>query len=1328
MPEQGSRRGDLVTKASFTGPFENHPVRYGQGGLNLKDSLDVLDGWARHTNVDHDNNGEATSRPGQTSFATGGTKHHSIRRLRDPQTGIDHRVWGIDSSLYQGASGALAQIDTGYSGDFLTLVPHRPPLSGDPWMFVADRSKMSKVRADGLVLPIGLPAPSAPVSAALGVEYRRTLATCSPADATGAANWTAVAGADLHGHATQIPSIIDDASIPGGGADIYTVVTPADDNDSTFDSWIGIALTRDANTLSPLSGSGDIPADDNDIVHLWLKTSHPHLIKELRVYAVVSATFDPTVLPGTVDPAGNFASSDAYLKTFRQNDFVHYIQAAQAQIDAAEAARIYAVRDADLKARGITDDRASWAVRRAITDPARATSLQIGAGIHEWFELGSIGLPLRRGDFQRIGNSAGRDWSTITGLVVYLRADPDPVNGPGPVAFGIGSLYLTGGYGPDTLEPGAQQYDYRSTHYDPRTGAEGNPSPIQPAFLDSLRRQVIVSPPAYGNGAIRQRLYRRGGSLFNDWFFLGTNTADGGSFTDLLSDDGISSAGTVAIDHYQPVPTVDDAGNTILAQPVPALWGPLEGILMACGDPYRPGHLYWSNADAPDHWSAFSNVEVCPPSEALQHGGVYGHQAFVFSKERLYGLYPNLAGGSGVVASPTACKRGLSLSRWAFVVGPGGIYFAAEDGFFRTSGGPEEWIGREIQPLFEGTAVNGYLPIDKAHPEVISVTAWENKIYFTYQDTGGQMQTLVYAVLQKFWRHYHWGQAPARLQGEDEPTLLIGGVSGTTYSHTGLSDALAPIPAQLRTGSASGGVREEKLFGDAQIDADRQGVPLQVQTFLNEETVTNLAQTLTDGVGRQRYILDAFGDSPQSAHSIAVDVSWSSATAAPVLYLLNYAITLQPDITNRRVTNWDDLGTGDEVYLTGITLDCDTGGAPKQVLIERDFGGQKSTVATLQVSCAGRHKVKFSWPAVPANQVRIHPQSEACLFWLLYRADWIFQTEPPRIAGWDIHYENKWDQYHTGLDLYCDTFGQEKRIRISVDGVFLHNDLAGLDYWPITTTARQVVHLTLPWGRGHVYHFEAIDNNPGLLYEHRWHLDPEPTEQANWIQNFSILGSRTDKWLKAVVFECDTFGQSKAVTIEADGVVVETLAIQTTGRKVVQRALQAQQLGRVWRMFPVDGNPGRLYSAQPIFDEEPFCLDRWETQETNHELPGWFYPLWGHVVVKSTQDVTLTTIINADQANRLVTESYVIPATGNTKQRRFVTFRAGKGVLIKYLLTSPDPFFLYRDETVVQIQPWGAAAPIKVRPFGNDDTDPSRTMTNSVLAAGTPGGAADTTR
>jgi len=1321
MPEQSTKRGDPVTKAAFEGAFETQIVRLGSAGLNLKDELDVLQPgqFARLTNVDQDLTGAATARPGQTSFATGGTLHHSIRKFRQPRTGVDTRVWGVDSTLAIGASGAVTTVDTGYSGSPLALVPHRPPLSGDPWLFVGDANKMRKVRTDGLVLPIGLPKPSAAATAALGREYRRSIANFDTSDATAAANWVPTKGIDAHSHPSGLPSAVDEASTPAGGNDVY--FTSNDGSiDSTYDCWLGCPISRDLTTLSPTTGApGDIAASDDDVIHLWMKTSNPALVKELRIYLVVNAVFDPTGLPGV--PKATGGNSDAYVKGFRQNDFVQFIQATQTQIDAAETARIFATRDQDLKDRAITDKRTSWTTVRAMVDPSRARSIQIGAGGHQWFELGSIGLSLRRRDFQRIGSTSGRDWSTVTGIIVYMKMEPTDLDRI--VSWALDDLYLTGGYGPDTVESGAQPYDYRTTHYDPRTGAESNGSDTMAttAYLDSRRQQIVVTPAAYGSSAIRQRVYRRGGSLITNWFYLGVTTSDGGAFTDTFTDDAIAAAGTLPIDHYQPVPTVDANGNTVLAQPLPALWGPLEGMLMGCGDPYRPGHLYWSLPDSPDHWSSSSYKEVCPPSEELMAGGVMGQQAFVFSRLRLYLLYPNFSNDARIDYAPSLCKRGIR-GRTHFCVGPGGIYFYAEgEGIFLTTGGPEEWISRDIDPIFQGVTRYGYLPIDSAAPTAIRLTCWENQLVFLYQDTSGARQVMVYSILHKHWRAYSFGRALATVQGEEETDLLLGSLNlGTTYTHIGTSDAGLAIACTARTGAFTGGRREEKLFGDQILRADRAGVSLSVQNFLNVEAITNPVQTLNEGTGRQAYILDAFGESPQKANAISTEISWSSATARPILYELGYAITVQPEITNKRVTNWDDLGSPDEFWLSGVTFDVDTGNVARTIIIERDFNGVRDTVATLTVLANNRHKLQFSWPAVSARQVRVRPTDD-CKFWLLYRADWIAQGEPPRIAKWDIHFENKWDQYHTGLDLYCDTGGLEKRIEVYVDEVRLSDPQTGLAYWAITANGRRVVHITLPWGRGHVYRFRAIDDNPGLLYNHRWHLDPEPSEQWNWNQNFSIYGTRADKWLKAILFECDTFGQNKSVTVEADGVVVETITVNASGRKVVQKAIP-QHLGRVWRMFPVDGNPGRLYTAQPVFDEEPYQLDRWETQEINYSLPGWFYPTYGHLVLKSTKPVTLTLARQYNQRGGTRTETYTIPATGGQKIRWYQTFQAGRDVFHKWLVTSAEPFWLYRDETIVWIQPWGADQPKAVQPFGNDDIDPTRTMTNATFAAQTSGG------
>jgi hypothetical protein len=281
MAEQISRRANNVTSAGFENPFETQIARFGVGGLNLKDSLDALEGWSRHTNVWHESESEATGRPGETAYATHGTGAtcHSIRKLRDPQAGTTTRFWGVGGALHFGYSGATTSIDTGYSGNPLALLPHRPTLSGDPWMFVADTNKMVKVKADGLVLPIGLPAPGSAPATALGNEYSCVIAKCDATDGTEAAAWVSAPGKDDNGHVTDTPiAAAGDTNPISLEADtaIYVISKSGATVDSAYDNWWGVEFgsERDLTVLTRI-GAGPDPltrvTNDNDICHFWAK-------------------------------------------------------------------------------------------------------------------------------------------------------------------------------------------------------------------------------------------------------------------------------------------------------------------------------------------------------------------------------------------------------------------------------------------------------------------------------------------------------------------------------------------------------------------------------------------------------------------------------------------------------------------------------------------------------------------------------------------------------------------------------------------------------------------------------------------------------------------------------------------------------------------------------------------------------------------------------------------------------------------------------------------------------------------------------------------------
>jgi hypothetical protein len=84
---------------------------------------------------------------------------YSIRRLNDstpdgPSSGY---------ALIVGAGGKLylngLQEDAGYSGNPLSLASFRPNASPQPWMYVSDSVKMSKIRSDGTIYKQGIMEP-----------------------------------------------------------------------------------------------------------------------------------------------------------------------------------------------------------------------------------------------------------------------------------------------------------------------------------------------------------------------------------------------------------------------------------------------------------------------------------------------------------------------------------------------------------------------------------------------------------------------------------------------------------------------------------------------------------------------------------------------------------------------------------------------------------------------------------------------------------------------------------------------------------------------------------------------------------------------------------------------------------------------------------------------------------------------------------------------------------------------------------------------------------------------------------------------------------------
>jgi hypothetical protein len=1322
--------------------WETAVTRIGGAGLQLNKSLDALgvDELAQMLNMYHTGGGRLLSRRGQTLLQTfpGKTSVHSINRLNDPQNSAFADFYGVDTTLWRDN----AQIDSGYSGKPLSMIPTRPFIGAGTWLITADSTKMGYAPRTGAVLPLGIAPPAVAATTAAQSILRTQICAFDSSDNTDAANWTVNKGQDRS--TPPIPMTVGGAVTDVGGAPQNNAVafetskTGAGFNGAKtgYSAWFGAPISVDASTLN----SGVAATADEDIMHVWVKLINPLVIEEVRIYLVINPGFDPTALPGT----GIGGNTDAFVKAFAPadiNDFINQLASAQTT---AEGVASKAARRNSLGLTGVTQGDMDALLKAGAFNAT--TKFRYDASKVEppvaipgttWGEFGTVGIPVRRGDFQRIGNTSGIGWNTITGIVVFIQTSKVE-----DVQLQLDDLYITGGYSPDTSDPATTPYDYRYTYYDPRTGFESNPSPIQSgAFgatsntpdltLDLLRQAANLTPSPHPDANMRERWYRRGGTLVGNWSFLGTSTAHGQVFSDTFGDLSIAASGVLAINHDQPITTTNAQGGTVLAQPLNAVWGPTDGgYVFGCGDPYRPGYLYWCIPGNVGAWPALSNVEVCSSSEQLINGCVWGGQTYAFSKERLYVVYPNFDGSGNVRVSSTACPHGLA-ARTGLVTTPFGMVFITRDGIRLTSGSSAELLSADLWNLFHGVAIRdgagniAYQPIDMSLDVDMQLTYHDGELWFIYRDTAGLMQCLIYRLVNaRHWRQYAFGKTVGCVfsdTGATNQALFGGKTTGMAYTHSGFTDDGTTISWALRTGSWDvGQPRVDKQLGDMIIDIDLQNTTLTAQALLNTETTVNASQSVVGAIGRRRYIFDAFTTLSQKARTVAFYLTGTSAAAAQViLEFIGVSMIPQPDITMLRATNWDDLGSPTEKYVYGIQVEADTFNGPVLCTVEYSLNGVLTTGPTFTITTNGRHKQRFTWPVVKADLIRIRP-SDGCAPWQLYRLDWIDYVEPPRIAGWDTNWETLGDAYITGIDLECDTFGLNKTVQLWIDQVLIQT-------FTVNTAGRKLLALTVNSAlpspgiiRGRVFRLVSTDANQGLLYGWKWIVDKEPGLQTNWNFPIETAGTLTDKWIKGIILDADTFGASKTYQLEIDGVVVFSGTVTHPSRSVVMYSWP-QLLGRNLRFYPNDNNPARLYSHQWIFDEEPLQLTRWESQEVDHEIHGWQTLLWGNFTIKTLNAVdaiTMTVLIYGNSGTLIATQIYTIPATNGLKQKVWLPFQAAKGALYKYIFTCPSGFWLYREESEVMIHAWGGNEPLLRKPFGDDDLDtPARGMGKASLAA-----------
>jgi len=125
-------------------------------------------------------------------------------------------------------------------------------------------------------------------------------------------------------------------------------------------------------------------------------------------------------------------------------------------------------------------------------------------------------------------------------------------------------------------------------------------------------------------------------------------------------------------------------------------------------------------------------------------------------------------------------------------------------------------------------------------------------------------------------------------------------------------------------------------------------------------------------------------------------------------------------------------------------------------------------------------------------------------------------------------------------------------------------------------------------------------------------------------------------------------------------------------------------------------SPPVFYEIQPNGVIQPYLA----TQRTSPNFVSHGFQTYGHLhdgwlTYISTAPLTLTITTDAG-----LSYTVTVPSSGGVMAKKYITIAAIKGLLFFYSVTSPSPYALFDDETIIHAKEWGSAgAYVPFRPF-----------------------------
>jgi hypothetical protein len=404
----------------------------------------------------------------------------------------------------------------------------------------------------------------------------------------------------------------------------------------------------------------------------------------------------------------------------------------------------------------------------------------------------------------------------------------------------------------------------------------------------------------------------------------------------------------------------------VVGQPLPVVFGPVDGWHYALGSTVNPGRMYIFNQGTLDSTQSSYYVDITDGGDPLQNGCVYANRGYVWSTKGMWTFLPDMGNDRKIDKARVIGAPGL---RFRYAMAQGDLmYWVSDDGVYESDGASARSITRgEIQKLFvndgvAGADYNGLLAPDVSGSQVNNhrlACMPDKTVYYDYVAvTGGERKTLMYdrshmAEDERGWwtdAHgfgavFHYGDERVNgyrvlIGGSTAPAASVYAFDGAANGDDGTSYLCTVRTFADRDNTSTNRMR----VGDCKMDVDAGTVALAVRYLLDDHTVSVAGTAIPTGQLHKDppivTTVDAY------ARNVAVEVAWTVAasTHRPMLYLWSHTWLPRPDDGITRPTDYTDCGYWGPKEGRGFDVECDTGGATKTLLFE--FTKEDGTVAT----------------------------------------------------------------------------------------------------------------------------------------------------------------------------------------------------------------------------------------------------------------------------------------------------------------------------------------------------------------------------------------------